>query len=109
MSVCFHVLLGTVGERLPKPAVGYKSLNHSRACISFRSSHEYGPLLTRSYPEINSSFYPEWFHDHPAGLLPGPFTNWLSEVFPDLETEMYPTWMENPATEKLGTNIPVWW
>src|SRR3954469_8372310 len=67
------------------------------------------PWLTRSYPEINSSFYPEWFHDHPAGLLPGPFTNWLSEVFPDLETEMYPTWLENPSLERLGTNIPPWW
>jgi hypothetical protein len=67
------------------------------------------PWLTRSYPEITSSFYPEWFHDHPAGLLPGPFTNWLSEVFPDLETEMYPTWLKNPSLERLGTNIPPWW
>src|SRR5207249_992444 len=67
------------------------------------------PWLTRSYPEITTSFYPEWLHDHPAGLLPGPFTNWLSEVFPDLETEMYPTWMENLSQERLGTNIPPWW
>jgi len=65
--------------------------------------------LTRSYPEITSSFYPEWFHDHPAGLQPGPFTNWLSDVFPDLETEMFPTWLENPALDRLGTNIPPWW
>src|SRR5262245_42560016 len=45
------------------------------------------PWLTRSYPEISSKFYPEWFHDHPPGLLPTPFTNWLDKVFPDLETE----------------------
>ena len=67
------------------------------------------PWLSRSYPEINGSFYPEWLHDHPAGLKPGPFTNWLSEVFPDLETEMFPTWLENPSPETLGTNIPAWW
>jgi hypothetical protein len=65
--------------------------------------------LTRSYPEINSKVYPEWLHDHPAGLLPEPFTNWLSDVFPDLDTETFPTWMENYSQEALGTNIPGWW
>ena len=65
--------------------------------------------LRRSYPEITTQFYPEWLHDHPAGLQPEPFTNWLSEVFPDLETEMYPTWLDNPSSEALGTNIPAWW
>src|SRR5436190_7656783 len=65
--------------------------------------------LTRSYPEINSKDYPEWFHDHPAGLQPRPFTNWLSDVFPDLETETYPTWMENRSQDALGTKIPAWW
>jgi hypothetical protein len=72
-------------------------------------TNTFRPWLTKSYPEITSKFYPEWLHDHPAGLQPGPFTNWLSEVFPDLETEMFPTWMENPSMEDLGTTIPAWW
>src|SRR5687767_8197802 len=65
--------------------------------------------LTRSYSEINSKSYPEWFHDHPAGLNPAVFTNWLSDVFPDLESEMFPTWMENRDQDALGTKIPEWW
>ena len=65
--------------------------------------------LTRSYPEINSKSFPDWFHDHPAGLQPVPFTNWLSEVFPDLETETFPTWLENLSQDALGTKIPEWW
>jgi hypothetical protein len=72
-------------------------------------TNTFRPWLTRSYPEITSRFYPDWLHDHPAGLLPGPFTNWLSGVFPDLETENYPTWMENVSQEKLGASIPAWW
>ncbi len=72
-------------------------------------TNTFRPWLTRSYPDINGSYYPEWFHDHPAGLQPGPFTNWMSDVFPDLETEMFPTWMENPDLDRLGTNIPAWW
>ena len=48
-------------------------------------TNSFRPWLTRSYPEINSKVYPEWLHDHPVGLSPAPFTNWLSEVFPDLE------------------------
>ncbi len=67
------------------------------------------PWLTRSYTEISSKTYPEWFHDHPSGLQPSIFTNWLSEVFPDLETEMFPTWLENVSHDKLGTRIPAWW
>ena len=72
-------------------------------------TNTFRPWLTKSYPEINSRFYPEWLHDHPAGLQPASFTNWLSEVFPDLETEMFPTWMQNPSPEELGTSIPAWW
>ncbi|HXJ59789.1 MAG TPA: metallophosphoesterase family protein [Verrucomicrobiae bacterium] len=67
------------------------------------------PWLTRSYPEINSKFYPEWLHDHPGGLVPGPFTNWLGNAFPDLETEMFPTWLDNFVPDTVGTNIPAWW
>jgi hypothetical protein len=72
-------------------------------------TNSFRPWLTRSYPEINSKVYPEWLHDHPPGLVPGPFTNWLDNVFPDLETETYPTWMRNVSAEGLGTNIPTWW
>ncbi len=72
-------------------------------------TNKFRPWLTRSYPEVNSRYYPDWFQNHPAGLRPVPFTNWLSEVFPDLDTEMYPTWMENVSAEALGTNIPAWW
>src|SRR5437762_9766612 len=66
------------------------------------------PWLTRSYPEITTSFYPEWLHDHPAGLLPGPFTNWLSEVFPDLETEMYPTWLKRSEEHTSELQSPMY-
>ena len=72
-------------------------------------TNAFRPWLTRAYPEIYTGFYPDWLHDHPSGLQPGPFTKWLSEAFPDLETEMFPTWMENPSPEMLGTNIPAWW
>jgi hypothetical protein len=72
-------------------------------------TNAFRPWLTRSYPEINSKVYPEWFHDHPAGLLPTPFTNWLDKVFPDLETETYPTWMDNISQDDLGNTIPAWW
>jgi hypothetical protein len=71
-------------------------------------TNKFRPWLTRSYPEVTSKFYPDWFHDHPIGLRPTPFTNWLSETFPDLETETYPTWLENPSPE-MATNIPAWW
>ncbi|HTD66676.1 MAG TPA: metallophosphoesterase family protein, partial [Candidatus Limnocylindria bacterium] len=67
------------------------------------------PWLTRSYPEITSKYYPDWFENHPAGVRPAEITNWLSGVFPDLETEMYPTWMQNYSSDALGTNVPVWW
>ena len=77
--------------------------------VRFWLTNAFTPWLRRSYPEITTKFYPDWLHDHPAGLEPTPFTNWLSEVFPDLETEMYPTWMENISSEQLGTNIPAWW
>ncbi len=72
-------------------------------------TNTFRPWLRRSYPEITTKFYPDWLHDHPAGLEPTPFTNWLSDVFSDLETEMYPTWLENISSEQLGTNIPAWW
>jgi hypothetical protein len=77
--------------------------------VRYWMTNTFRPWLVRSYPQITSSFYPEWFHDHPIGLQPGTFTNWLSEVFPDLETESYPTWLENPSLDRLGTNIPPWW
>jgi hypothetical protein len=67
------------------------------------------PWLTRSYPDIRSEYYPDWFHNHPAGVRPTEFTNWITEVFPDLDTEMYPTWFENHSPEALGTNVPAWW
>jgi hypothetical protein len=72
-------------------------------------TNTFRPWLTRYYPEVNSKFYPEWVHDHPGGLVPGPFTNWLGNAFPDLETEMFPTWMDNFSPEVVGTNIPAWW
>jgi len=37
-------------------------------------TNSFRPWLTRSYPEISSKFFPEWLHDHPAGLLPTPFS-----------------------------------
>ena len=72
-------------------------------------TNTFRPWLVRSYPEISSKVYPEWLHDHPPGLAPGPLTNWLDQVFPDLETETYPTWLRNVSREGLGTNIPTWW
>jgi hypothetical protein len=79
--------------------------NNVRAWVT----NTFRPWLVRSYPEVNSRFYPEWLHDHPGGLVPGPFTNWLSNAFPDLETETYPTWLDNFSTDLVGTNIPAWW
>jgi len=71
-------------------------------------TNTFRPWFTRSYPEVTSKPFPDWFHDHPLGLRPTQFTNWLSESFPDLETEMYPTWMENKSPD-FSTNIPAWW
>lgn len=71
-------------------------------------TNKFRPWLTRSYPEVTSKFYPDWFHDHPIGLRPTPFTNWLADTFPDLETESYPTWLENLSPD-MATNIPNWW
>ncbi|HMJ64017.1 MAG TPA: metallophosphoesterase family protein [Candidatus Binatia bacterium] len=77
--------------------------------IRFWVTNTFRSWLIRSYPEVNSRFYPEWLHDHPGGLVPGPFTNWLGNAFPDLETEAFPTWLDNFSTELVGTNIPAWW
>src|SRR5436190_6553445 len=71
-------------------------------------TNKFRPWLVRSYPEVTTKFYPDWFHDHPIGLRPTPFTNWLSDTFPDLETEIYPTWLENLSPD-MATNIPNWW
>ena len=91
-------VLGALGQ-------GRNNTNDVRAW----STNTFRNWLTRSYPEINNSFYPDWFKEHPPGLQPAPFTNWLTAVFPDLESEMFPTWLENPDLERLGTNIPPWW
>jgi len=72
-------------------------------------TNAFRPWLTRAYPEIYGSFYPEWFHDHPAGLQPGPFISWLTETFPDLETESFPTWFDDVSEDKPGLTIPAWW
>lgn len=72
-------------------------------------TNTFRPWLTRYYPDVNSRFYPEWLHDHPGGLVPGPFTNWLGRAFPDLETEMFPTWLDNFSPDLVGTGIPAWW
>ncbi len=72
-------------------------------------TNTFRPWLVRSYPDVTAKVYPEWLHDHPPGLVPGPFTNWLDQVFPDLESETYPTWLRNVSVEGLGTNIPAWW
>lgn len=77
--------------------------------VHYWLSNTFRSWLVRSYPDITSRNFPDWFQNHPAGLRPEPFTNWLSEVFPDLETETYPTWLENVSSEALGTNIPPWW
>jgi len=102
--ISFFILLFAAGAVSGQQSTGVDT-NDVRAWLRgpFRS------WLTRSYPEITTKVYPEWFHDHPLGLNPVPFTNWLSEVFPDLETETYPTWLENRSDEALGTNMPAWW
>lgn len=71
-------------------------------------TNTFRPWLIRSYPEVTTKFYPDWFHDHPLGVRPGQLTNWLSDSFPDLETEMFPTWMENPSPD-MSKTIPSWW
>ncbi|HWN94115.1 MAG TPA: metallophosphoesterase family protein [Methylomirabilota bacterium] len=102
--ISFFILLCAAGAASGQQSTGVDT-NDVRAWLRgpFRS------WLTRSYPEITTKVYPDWFHEHPIGLNPALFTNWLSDVFPDLETETYPTWLENRSDEALGTNMPAWW
>src|SRR5688572_14217420 len=33
-------------------------------------TNTFRPWLIRSYPEVTTKFYPDWFHDHPLGVRP---------------------------------------